>query len=138
MKRNRASVRPKKKKGPSIAPAAVSTTGKSERRIRLSTLPRELRSALVFDIDMELRKAHREKAEPMRLRELLVKAIRRFVQQHGLASVGYRFETSLSLDANPIDPMMLVVRSSYVEGTFVYADELAAQIADDLADQQAL
>ena len=112
--------------------------GKSERRIRLSTLPRELRSALVFEIDMELRKAHREKAEPMRLRELLVKAIRRFVQQHGLASVGYRFETSLSLGAEPVDALMLVVRSAYVEGTLVYADELAARIADDLADQQAL
>lgn len=87
---------------------------------------------------MELRKAHREKAEPMRLRELLIKAIRCFVQQHGLASVGYRFETSLSLMSEPVDPLMLVVRSAYVEGTLVYADELAARIADDLADQQAL
>jgi hypothetical protein len=127
MKRiRRASERPRK------------TTGKSERRIRLSTLPRELRSALVFEIDMELRKAHREKAEPMKLREMLVKAIRRFVQQHGLASVGYRFEASLSLESSPIDPMMLVVRSAYTDGVLVYADELAARMADDLADQQAL
>jgi hypothetical protein len=122
----RASDRPKK------------ATGKSERRIRLSTIPSELRSALIFDIDMVLRKAHREKQNPTDLRESLVVAIRRFVQQHGLASVGYRFESSLSLDSQPVDAVMFVVRSAYVEGVLVYADELAARIADDLADQHAL
>jgi hypothetical protein len=122
----RASDRPKK------------ATGKSERRIRLSTIPSELRSALIFDIDMVLRKAHREKQNPADLRESLVTTIRRFVQQHGLASVGYRFESSLSLDSQPVDAVMFVVRSAYVEGVLVYADELAARIADDLADQHAL
>ncbi len=127
MKRNRASAPPKKK-----------VAGKSERRIRLSKLPHGLQQALVLDIDVELRRAHREKANPARLREALVTSIRRFVQQHGLASVGYRFESSLSLEPDPIDVVMMVARSAYTDGVLVYSDDLAERIANELADQQAL
>jgi hypothetical protein len=127
MGRNRASARPKKK-----------VAGKSERRIRLSTLPTELRQALVLDIDAELRRAHREKTNATWLRAALVKVIRRLVQQHGLASVGYRFESSLSLEPDPIDVVMMVASSAYTDGVLVYSDDLAERIANDLADQQAL
>jgi hypothetical protein len=127
MSRNRASARPKKK-----------PSGKSERRIRVSTLPNELQRALVLDIDVELKKAHREKANAVRLRDALVKIVRRFVQQHGLATVGYRFESALSLEADPIDVVMVVARSAYQDGVLVYSDDLAERIADELADQQAL
>lgn len=131
MKRKRASTRPQAK---STRPKKA-----SERRIRVSTLPTDLRRALVLDLDAELRKAHRDRATPLKLREGIIKAVRRFVQQHGLASVGYRFESSLSLDPQPIDAVMIVARSAYdMEGTLVYADDLADRIADELADQQAL
>src|ERR1051326_8240120 len=96
MKRNRASARPAKK---SVRPKKG-----SERRIRISTLPTDLRRALVLDLDIELRKAHRDHYTPLKSREAIIKVVRRFVQQHGLASVGYRFESSLSLDPQPIDP----------------------------------
>lgn len=135
MKRNRASARPgKKSQRPKKSAAA-----KSERRIRVSSLPPDLKRALVLDLDTELRRAHRDKAAVTKLREAIIKVVRRFVQQHGLASVGYRFESSLSLDPNPVDIVMLVSRTAYdMEGSLVYADDLADRIADELADQQAL
>jgi hypothetical protein len=142
MKRNRASARPAKKStrppGAGRAPRKKASA-RSERRIRVSTLPADLRRVLVLDLDIELRKAHRDKAIPPKLREGIVKVVRRFVQQHGLASVGYRFESSLSLDADPVDIVMLIARNAYdMEGSLVYTDDLADRIADELADQQAL
>lgn len=127
MKGNRASARPKRK-----------VAAKSERRIRVSTLPSELQQALVLDIDVDLKRAHREKANAATLRDALVKTIRRFVQQHGLASVGYRFESSLSLEADPIDVVMIAARSAYEGGKLVYSDDLAERIAAELTDQHAL
>lgn len=104
----------------------------------MPSLAPELRAALELAVDGELKTARRLGSASDALRGALVEAVRRFVQRHGLAAAGYRFESSLADGGERDDALAEIVRAVYDEGGVRYEADHAAFVVAELAARGAL